>query len=106
MLRTALELIVGLLVAYFIRSVMAIIFKAASTATQSQQASNPRSSGPRPGGPYPVSPGRPSDIPQASELKKDPVCGTFVSTAVALQKSAGGQTYYFCSTDCRDKFSG
>jgi YHS domain-containing protein len=101
MLRAAVELIVGLLIAYFIRSVMSIIFKAASTATQSQQASNSGPGGTNAGGPR-----RPANIPQANELKKDPVCGTFVSTAVALQKSAGGQTYYFCSADCRDKFQG
>jgi YHS domain-containing protein len=34
------------------------------------------------------------------------VCGTFISTATAFQKFANGQTYYFCSTDCRDKFKG
>jgi len=96
MLRTAVELIVGLLVAYFIRSVLAIIMKAASPFGQSQQTSSGR----------PGTPRRPSDTPQASELKKDPVCGTFVSTATAVQKSVSGQTYYFCSTDCRDKFRG
>jgi YHS domain-containing protein len=37
-------------------------------------------------------------------LKKDPVCGTFVSAATAMQKSKGGETYYFCSAECRDKF--
>jgi YHS domain-containing protein len=39
------------------------------------------------------------------ELKKDPVCGTFISTATAFEILAG-QTYYFCSTECRDKFKG
>jgi YHS domain-containing protein len=40
------------------------------------------------------------------ELKKDPVCGTFISTATAIQKSVGGETYYFCSNECREKFTG
>jgi len=39
------------------------------------------------------------------ELKKDPVCGTFVSPANSLQKSLSGQVYYFCSPTCRDKFT-
>jgi len=30
--------------------------------------------------------------------------GTFVSTATAIQKTKGGETYYFCSAECRDKF--
>ena len=38
------------------------------------------------------------------ELRKDPVCGTFVSTATAIQHKTGGELYYFCSADCRDKF--
>ena len=41
---------------------------------------------------------------QVKALKKDPVCGTFVSAATAVQKTKGGETYYFCSTECRDKF--
>ncbi|MSV34149.1 MAG: YHS domain-containing protein [Bryobacterales bacterium] len=45
-----------------------------------------------------------SSSTSGGELKKDPVCGTFISTATAFQGYAGGQTYYFCSTECRDKF--
>ncbi len=43
-------------------------------------------------------------VPGAQSLKKDPVCGTFVSEATAIQKTKGGETYYFCSAACRDKF--
>ncbi len=39
-------------------------------------------------------------------LHKDPVCGTYVSESVAVKLNAGGQTHYFCSTACRDKFTG
>lgn len=46
----------------------------------------------------PVSPG--------GELKKDPVCGTYVSTAASVSKKVGGEIVYFCSTECRDKFRG
>jgi YHS domain-containing protein len=48
--------------------------------------------------------GRASPRPSGGELKKDPVCGTFISPAASLQKSVGGVTYYFCSPACRDKF--
>ena len=37
-------------------------------------------------------------------LRKDPVCGTYVSESLALKMSESGQTYYFCSAECRDKF--
>jgi len=49
----------------------------------------------------------PSGPPSAGgpeALKKDPVCGTFVAPSTALVKDKGGQTYYFCSPACRDKF--
>ena len=49
---------------------------------------------------------RAAAVPAGGELKKDPVCGTFISTATAIQKKAGGETYYFCSAECRDKFKG
>jgi YHS domain-containing protein len=105
MLRTVVELIVGLVIAYFIRSVLAILVKAftGSASGPTGHTRNSQAANQRPGNPYAGAPAPPSS-PQASELKKDPVCGTFVSTAVALQKNAGGQTYYFCSADCRDKF--
>jgi YHS domain-containing protein len=48
---------------------------------------------------------RPS-VPSGGELKKDPVCGTFISTGTAIQKRVGSEVYYFCSTACRDKFKG
>jgi YHS domain-containing protein len=43
-------------------------------------------------------------VPQGGELKKDPVCGTFISTATSLSKQVRGEVYYFCSPACRDKF--
>ena len=42
--------------------------------------------------------------PASESLKKDPVCGTFIAPSTSVQKSVGGQTYYFCSAACRDKF--
>jgi uncharacterized protein len=50
-------------------------------------------------------PKRPA-VPTGGELKKDPVCGTFISTSGALQKTVRGEVYYFCSPECRDKFKG
>jgi len=46
-----------------------------------------------------------SELQSAGELRKDPVCGTFVSTATPLKRVLNGQTYYFCSVDCRDRFA-
>ena len=89
-MRLLLYLIVGVIVLTLLRSVMEAIGKAFSGPAQPQ----PYSGDPR-------GPGSPAS-PQA--LKKDPVCGTFVSAATAMQKTKGGETYYFCSAECRDKF--
>ena len=40
------------------------------------------------------------------ELKKDPVCGTYVSTSLAVTRKVKGEVLYFCSPECRDKFVG
>jgi YHS domain-containing protein len=49
-------------------------------------------------------PSRPSSTTAIGELKKDPVCGTYVSTAGSLSQTVGGSPIYFCSKACRDKF--
>jgi uncharacterized protein len=47
---------------------------------------------------------RPPSVPPAGELKKDPVCGTYVSAADSLTRTVKGETFYFCSPECRDKY--
>jgi len=36
---------------------------------------------------------------------RDPVCGMEVDSHTALSFMHRGQHYYFCSTDCRDRFA-
>ena len=50
-------------------------------------------------------PGRPS-APISGELKKDPVCGTFVPAGSSIQKNVKGEVVYFCSAECRDRYAG
>ena len=99
MLLRVLEFLVGfMLVVSVIRGVLGMIMKAYSelSGTSSPQpGARAAGSSPRP---------QPSSPPAGGELKKDPVCGTFISAATAFQKYANGQTHYFCSTECRDKF--
>lgn len=51
------------------------------------------------------SPGSPRapEIPLSGELKRDPVCGTYISAASAFKKTVNGEVVYFCSAACRDK---
>ena len=50
-------------------------------------------------------PGAPT-VQAGGDLKRDPVCGTYVSTSTSISKTVKGQVVYFCSKECRDKFSG
>ena len=91
MFRAILYLIVTVLIISVVRSVVGVVLKGFSELFQpSQQAGTPRA--------------RPPSAPSGGELKKDPVCGTFIAPATALQKKVGGETYFFCSPECRDKF--
>ncbi|SPE36221.1 TRASH domain protein [Candidatus Sulfopaludibacter sp. SbA3] len=48
----------------------------------------------------------PPTVQAGGELKKDPVCGTYVSTAASLSRTVNGQTVYFCSDECSRKYRG
>jgi YHS domain-containing protein len=58
---------------------------------------NPKSNqqaGPRPA----------NQVPLTGELKKDPACGTYIAASTSLKETVGGETFYFCSKQCRDKY--
>lgn len=38
------------------------------------------------------------------ELKKDPVCGTYVAVTASVKKTVGGEVIHFCSPACRDRY--
>ena len=87
-MRLIFYVVVGVIILTLLRSVLEVVGKAFSSGASPPAA--PSAGGPR---------GQ-----EAQSLKKDPVCGTFVSTATSIQKTKGGETYYFCSAECRDKF--
>lgn len=39
-----------------------------------------------------------------TELVRDKVCNTFLPKNKALELTAGGETYFFCSKECRSTF--
>lgn len=41
---------------------------------------------------------------ESKSVTKDPVCGMTVDKATALHAERDGQTFYFCSEHCRQKF--
>ena len=54
----------------------------------------------------PPQPDRRNDelLASAGELHKDPVCGTFVPGTSHFTRKVEGQTVYFCSEECRERF--
>ena len=42
---------------------------------------------------------------RSSELKKDPVCGTFVAPELAVKEKFKGEIVHFCSAKCRDEYA-
>ena len=94
MVRTVLYLIVSVFVIALLRGIIGLITK--GVAGLFEQESGGASAKPRQAG----------KTSFGGELKKDPVCGTYVSSAAALTKSVGGRTLYFCSEACRDRFAG
>ena len=44
-------------------------------------------------------------LPHSGELKKDPVCGTFVASELAVQGKFKGEIVHFCSAKCRDEYA-
>ena len=41
---------------------------------------------------------------EAKTVIKDPICGMTVDAATAIQAERTGDTFYFCSEHCRQKF--
>jgi hypothetical protein len=50
-----------------------------------------------------VVPGAP-ELQAGGDLKRDPVCGTYVSGAVSVKRTVKGIVVHFCSNECRDKY--
>jgi YHS domain-containing protein len=82
-----LEILVPILIFTLLRSILRSLFQSAKTVTRTA---------PPPSSQPPVFAG--------GELKKDPVCGTYVSTSVSVTRTVDGQLLHFCSTACRDKY--
>jgi YHS domain-containing protein len=94
MIRFVVMLLVSVLLITVVRSVIGIVLK--GFAEMFGGASGP-------GAGAAAHRGADQKVPLAGELKRDPVCGTYVSTATSIKKTQGGQVLHFCSIECRDK---
>lgn len=94
MIRAVLYLFVAIILITFLRSVIGLIAKAFANlvaedaSSTSQQRRSSKSAG----------------TTAAGELKRDPVCGTYVAEAASIKQVIGGEVVHFCSEACRAKY--
>jgi YHS domain-containing protein len=92
MFRAIFYLLLTVVVITVLKSIVGIVLKGVSEVL-------------RPGSSTPGAAPRPAQqVPLTGELKKDPVCGTYIAAATSIQEKVGGQTFHFCSQECRDKY--
>ena len=91
MFRTILYLLFAVVLISLLRGVIGVIMKGfaelvgSPSKTQSQKSAG-------------------TQVPLTGELKKDPACGTYIAAATSIKETVGGETFYFCSKQCRDKY--
>ncbi|MCC7175531.1 MAG: hypothetical protein IT159_10075 [Bryobacterales bacterium] len=90
MIRVVLYLLISIFLITFLRIVIGIIGKGVSDLAG---PSKPRDSSPAA-----------RSAATGGELKRDPVCGTFVAPSASVKKTVRGEVLHFCSTACRDKY--
>ena len=91
MFRAIFELLMTIVVIFFLRAVMKMIFKGFGEMMH-------------PGAHPQDQPSATNRVPLTGELKKDPSCGTYISAATSIKETVGGETFHFCSKECRDKY--
>ncbi|HEY1495821.1 MAG TPA: hypothetical protein VGF49_14815 [Candidatus Solibacter sp.] len=82
-----LEILVPILIFTLLRSILRSLFQSKRTAAV---RTPPQSA--------------PPTVVTGGELKKDPVCGTYVSTGASITRKVNGELLHFCSAACRDKY--
>lgn len=92
MFRAIFYLLLTVVVITVLKSIVGIVLKGFAEAMKGQSgqpAGRPRNL---------------NEVPLSGELKKDPVCGTYIAAATSIKEKVGGQTFHFCSQECRDKY--
>jgi YHS domain-containing protein len=92
MFRAIFYLLLTVVVISVLKSIIGIILKGVSEVMKSGSPTQGTAPGPS------------HQVPLTGELKKDPVCGTYIAAATAIKENVGGQTFHFCSQGCRDKY--
>lgn len=95
MIRSILFILISILLVTFLRMVVGMIMN--TMKGMMNEAGSPSAAGGS-------GQARRPSVNVSGELKRDPVCGTFVPATTSFQKTIKGEAYHFCSADCRDKY--
>jgi YHS domain-containing protein len=95
MLRGLLYALIGLFLITIVRMFVGVIFKGIGEMLQPSEQETASHH-----------PGSAPNVATGGELKRDPVCGTFVPVTTSVKKTVHGELVHFCSADCRDKYAG
>jgi YHS domain-containing protein len=90
MVRAVLYIFLAIIIITLLRSIVGIVGKAVAGFFEPDRNVAPGNDEPR----------------NVGELKRDPVCGTYVSTATSVKKTIEGRVVHFCSPGCSEKFKG
>jgi YHS domain-containing protein len=105
-MRTVLELVLTIIAVVVARAILTSLMRGVANAGRTAAAPPPsensgfqtqgqsQSNGAR---------GTQQQAQPTGELHKDPVCGTYVAESTPFRRQASGQTFYYCSADCREK---
>lgn len=93
MIRAVLYLFLAIILITFLRSVIGLIARAFAGLAAGDAASASHPGGSKSAGKANV-----------GELKRDPVCGTYVAESASIKQLVGGEVVHFCSEACRAKY--
>jgi YHS domain-containing protein len=88
MVRAVLYIFLGIILISLLRSIIGVVAKGLGALFEPDSGGRVAGSEPR----------------KAGELKRDPVCGTYVSTATSIKKTVHGEVVHFCSKACSEKY--
>jgi YHS domain-containing protein len=91
MFRVIIYLLLTVVAISVLRSIVGIFLKGVAQAMKA-------------GSGAPGAPRASNQVPLTGELKKDPVCGTYIAAASSIKETVAGETIHFCSAQCRDKY--
>lgn len=92
-IRIILYMLFAVVLISVLRSVIGVLMKGLGSIL------GPQSEGPR------SAAGQPPRSQLGGELRRDPVCGTFVAESTRHQRRVGNQSFYYCSEQCKEKHS-